>query len=210
MGVGEATIRKIQGDGLSLKLDSNEQILEITGDGCTITVVKNCGRVSILGDGCRLRIDQNFGDVEYTGDGGQVLLGSKSIKNKVKYVGDGGKVTFDGDSKTNSKTRKFQVSKEKMSKNLPEGSTNASSKSKKHSGDFKETENALNAKKEAKFVRQQKQQTLTGTKVVTKFYFEDDLVSKWFINPGSVIKSFDGATFVKILPTENKTKIKVK
>ncbi|XP_076637688.1 uncharacterized protein LOC143349919 [Colletes latitarsis] len=141
MGVAEVNVRKIRGDGLSLKLSSNEQILEIVGDGCTVTVGKNYGCVRVIGDACRLRIDLNLGDVEYRGDGGRVLLGPKSSRNKVRYEGDDGKITFDGESRT--KNRKLERSSKKTNSMDDEAH-------KEHSCNVEETENVLNERREAK------------------------------------------------------------
>ncbi|XP_034192766.1 uncharacterized protein LOC117610014 [Osmia lignaria lignaria] len=194
MGVEEATTKKISGDGLSLKLHSNKQILEITGDGCNISVNKNSGSVKIIGDGCRLRIDENTGEVEYTGDGGRVLLGAKSIKDKVKYTGDGGRITFDGESRT--KGRKFEQPFDKFDKmdggkeGCPKGA--------------EEMENVLNAEKEAKGKEKKR------ARIVTTFQFDEKLIEKWFASPNQVVKSFDGASFVKVVPKQRKTTIEVK
>lgn len=201
MGGEEAGIRRIRGDGLSLKLGFNEQILEIAGDGCTISMAKNCGSVRILGDGCRLRIDQNLGNVEYTGDGGRVLLGPKSIKDNVRYIGDGGKVTFD-DSKT-KKTRSEQVPKKIDKKGTEEGFKDTRDKNRSST-----VEEIQNAKNEAECDRRQKQDSRARTKFVTELCCDENLVSRWFVNPGSVIESYDGATFVKIAPGRTKTKVK--
>ncbi|XP_043255729.1 uncharacterized protein LOC122399246 [Colletes gigas] len=171
MGVAEASVRKIRGDGLSLKLSSNEQILEIVGDGCTVTVGKNYGCVRVIGDACRLRIDLNLGDVEYRGDGGRVLLGPKSSRSKVRYEGDDGKITFDGDTRT--KNRKIERSSKKTDDDAR----------KEHSCNVEETENALNERREAKRLG------LGNNRKKT------------------VVKSYDGATFVKVSATEKKVKV---
>lgn len=195
MGVEEPSTKKISGDGLSLKLHSNKQILEITGDGCNISMNKNSGSVKIIGDGCRLRIDENTGNVEYTGDGGRVLLGAKSIKDKVKYTGDGGRITFDGESRT--KSRKFeQPFKQKFDKtNGGEGGCPKSAE---------EMENVLNVKKEAQGKEKKR------VRIVTTFQFDEKLIEKWFVSPKEVVESFHGASFVKVVPKQTKTTIEVK
>ncbi|XP_054010921.1 uncharacterized protein LOC128893738 [Hylaeus anthracinus] len=196
----EGNVKTIRGDGLSLKLLSNEQILEITGDGCNVTVAKNYGSVRIIGDGCRLKIDLNLGDVEYRGDGGRVLLGPKS-SNKVRYVGDGGRVTVDGNTEKKSKKKLRRPSKkitdEERSKDIEVN--------KERSSSVEERENAANAKRDAKRVALgNKQEKVTKT-VISNSWLQCDeqLVTKWFVNPGTVIRSFDGATFVKIGPKED-------
>ncbi|XP_076166399.1 uncharacterized protein LOC143146204 [Ptiloglossa arizonensis] len=199
MVVGEGNVRKIHGDGLSLMLPLNEQILEITGDGCSVTVAKNCGSVRVIGDGCRLRIDLNLGDVEYTGDGGRVLLGPKSSRSKVRYVGDGGKVTSDGEKKT--KNRKV----ERSSKITDETRAKDADANKKNSGE--KTKNPPNERREQKGSDRGKKQEKV-VKIVARSNCDEQVVTRWFVNPGTVIKSFDGATFVKIGSAERKIKVK--
>ena len=89
MKKNEKDVETIRGDGLYLKMDSNNRLLEIIGDGCKINLVKNCGIVRIIGDGCRLKVTQNLGSIEYKGDGGRVDLGSDFDKNNVTFVGHG-------------------------------------------------------------------------------------------------------------------------
>lgn len=212
MGVKEGTMRKIAGDGLSVNLHSNEQILEIKGDGCDITMSKNRGSVKVIGDGCRLRIVQNMGDVEYTGDGGQVLLGPKSSKDKkVKYVGDGGRIKFDVElTMSNRKSRKEEgagkgtVDEEKKKKGLSEERNGAKNR--------EEMENSLNRRKETKqndSGREEKKGERLRTRIVTTFEYDEKIVKKWFVNPDKVIRNLGGAgPFVKIVPKEKKkTKI---
>ena len=204
MGVEETSVRRILGDGISLKLPLNEQLLEVRGDGCDVVVAKNCGNVRIIGDGCRLRIDQNLGDVEYTGDGGQVLLGRKSSRSKVKYVGDGGRVSFDGDS-GNGKAGRFEQASRKVGKKASEGPAGGEPRS---SG-AEAVETALSDKKEAEFgTGQEKVARTKVATVVTRLHCDEELVSRWFVNPGSVVRSFNGAPFVKITPRKVKVQAK--
>lgn len=204
MGVEETSIRRILGDGLSLRLPLNEQLLEVRGDGCDVVVAKNCGNVRIIGDGCRLRIDENLGDVEYTGDGGQVLLGRKSSRSKVKYVGDGGRVSFDGDPR-NGKAGKFEQASKKVAKKASEGPARGEHRS---SG-AEAVENASNGKKEAEFGTGQGKVARTKVvTVVTRLHCNEELVSRWFVNPGSVVSSFNGAPLVKIATRKVKVEAK--
>lgn len=86
----------INGDGLRLKIETNNRQLEIIGDGCRLTVVNNNGNIKIIGDGSRLEIiTKNSGTVEYYGDGGRIILPNEpdSSLNSVNYIGDGGKVS---------------------------------------------------------------------------------------------------------------------
>lgn len=203
MGVKEGTVRKMIGDGLSVNLRSNEQILEITGDGCDISVSRNRGSVKVVGDGCRLRIDQNMGDVEYTGDGGQVLLGPKSVRDKVKYHGDGGRIRFDvelrmrsrksgGSSKANEAGRKLD--EEERGKDAPEKES--------------EREERKQRRKEKHGDADSKGERLARTKIVTTLAYDEKIVKKWFTSQGAAtVKTFDGATYVKIVPKQTKTKV---
>ncbi|XP_076666226.1 uncharacterized protein LOC143367866 [Andrena cerasifolii] len=203
MGVDETSVRRILGDGLSLKLPLNEQLLEVRGDGCDVVVAKNCGNVRIIGDGCRLRIDQNLGDVEYTGDGGQVLLGRKSSRSKVKYVGDGGRVSFDGHSR-NGKAGKLEQASKKIGK-TSEGPAGGEHRS----CGAEAVETASSDKKEAEFgTGQEKAARTKVATVVTRLHCNEELVSRWFVNPGSVVRSFNGAPFVKIAPRKVKVEAK--
>lgn len=195
MGVKEGTMRRIAGDGLSVDLQSNEQILEIKGDGCDITMSRNRGSVKVIGDGCRLRIVQNMGDVEYTGDGGQVLLGPKSSKDKkVKYVGDGGRIRFDVElTMKNRKPRKEEGKMDeerKKKKGVPEKNR-------------EETENDLNGRKETKQSGREEKRGGKVTRIVTTFEYDEKIVKKWFVNPDKVIKNL-GGSFVKVVPKETK------
>ncbi|KAF3426117.1 hypothetical protein E2986_08937 [Frieseomelitta varia] len=207
MGVKEGTVRKMIGDGLSVNLRSNEQILEITGDGCDISVSRNRGSVKVVGDGCRLRIDQNMGDVEYTGDGGQVLLGPKSVRDKVKYHGDGGRIRFDvelrlrnrksggGSSKAGEAGRKLD--EEEKGKDAPEGERNEGERKQK--------------RKEKRGEADSKGERLARAKIVTTLEYDEKVVKKWFISQGAAtVKTIDGASFVKIVPKQTKTKVEVK
>lgn len=208
MGVKEGTMRRIAGDGLSVDLQSNEQILEIKGDGCDITMSKNRGSVKVIGDGCRLRIVQNMGDVEYTGDGGQVLLGPKSSKDKkVKYVGDGGRIRFDVElTMRNRKTRKEEgTGKGTVDEEKKKGVFSEKNGEKSR----EETENDLNGRKETKQSgsgrEEKKREKLT--RIVTTFEYDEKIVKKWFVNPDKVTRNL-GGSFVKIVPKETKkTKI---
>ncbi|XP_076656816.1 uncharacterized protein LOC143361363 [Halictus rubicundus] len=199
MGAGSANVERIRGDGLSLKLPSNERILEVVGDGCSIILAGNSGTVRIIGDGCRLRIDSNIGDVEYVGDGGRVLLGAKSLKSRVKYVGDGGKVSVDGDKRRSKKVD--HVAKEKIGKNSDEGSKETISGSSKTA---EEEDNNLNTKKEARSAGSKKDEHVV--KIVTMLHCDQKVVTRWFVDPGSVVRSFDGK-FVKV-ETKRKEKSK--
>ncbi|XP_043793378.1 uncharacterized protein LOC122715329 [Apis laboriosa] len=194
MGVKEGTTRRIAGDGLSVDLQSNEQILEIKGDGCDITMSKNRGSVKVIGDGCRLRIVQNMGDVEYTGDGGQVLLGPKSSRDKkVKYVGDGGRIRFDVElTMRNRKSRKEEGA----------GKETVDEEKKKSR---EETENDLNGRKETKQSGKEEKKREKLARIVTTFEYDEKIVKKWFVNPGKVTRNL-GGSFVRIVPKE-KTKI---
>ncbi|KZC06308.1 PREDICTED: uncharacterized protein LOC107194547 [Dufourea novaeangliae] len=197
----ERNIEKIRGDGLSLRIASNERVLEIVGDGCTVTMGKNSGCVRVIGDGCRLRIDLNLGNVEYTGDGGRVLLGALSSGNNVKYVGDGGKISVDGEQKSRGKrTSKKCVPMEKIVKN--EDTINSVKKG--ASKTVEEKDNILNSKREGTVVVVKKQ-----VKIVTRLHCDEELARRWFVNPGSVVRSFDGS-FVRIGPKGGKTEIRVK
>ncbi|XP_031833914.1 uncharacterized protein LOC116427561 [Nomia melanderi] len=209
MGAGaRSSVEKIRGDGLCLRIASNERALEIIGDGCSVALGKNSGSVSVIGDGCRLRIDLNHGDVEYTGDGGRVVLGPKSTRNKVKYVGDGGRVSVDGELRTRAK-RRDQATKEKIEKN--EGG-NEKQKDNGASKTAEEEDNRLNAKIETKSAKKEAKPAKKKeerAKIVTRLYCDQELVRKWFVNPGSVIESFDGS-FAKTGPKERKSKTEVK
>lgn len=207
MGVKEGTMRRIAGDGLSVDLQSNEQILEIKGDGCDITMSKNRGSVKVIGDGCRLRIVQNMGDVEYTGDGGQVLLGPKSSKDKkVKYVGDGGRIRFDVElTMRNRKTRK----EEGAGKGTVDEEKKGVFSEKNGEKSREETENDLNGRKETKQSGSGKEEKKREklTRIVTTFEYDEKIVKKWFVNPDKVTRNL-GGSFVKIVPKETKkTKI---
>lgn len=209
MGAGaRSCVEKIRGDGLSLRFASNERALEIIGDGCSVALDKNSGTVRVIGDGCRLKIDLNHGDVEYTGDGGRVVLGPKSTRNKVKYVGDGGRVSVDGELRTRAK-RLDQATKEKTEKN-ERGSEKQ--KDKGASKTAEEEDNRLNAKKEAKSAKKEAKPAKKKeerVKISTRLYCDQELVEKWFVNPGSVIESFDGS-FTKTRSKERKNKAEVK
>lgn len=210
MGVKEGTVRKMIGDGLSVNLRSNEQILEITGDGCDISVSRNRGSVKVVGDGCRLRIGQNMGDVEYTGDGGQVLLGPKSVRDKVKYHGDGGRIRFDvelrmrksgGSEKAGEAGRKLDG--EEREKDAPE--RERSDRREGNEGDRKQR------RKEKRCDAESKGERLARTKIVTTLAYDEKIVKKWFTSHGAAtVKTLDGASFVKIVPKQTKTKVEVK
>ncbi|KOC64751.1 hypothetical protein WH47_00254 [Habropoda laboriosa] len=202
MGVDEPTIRKICGDGLSLNLRSNEQILEVTGDGCSITMSKNHGSVKIIGDGCRLRIDRNMGDVEYTGDGGQVLLGPKSTNDKVKYTGDGGRISLNGES-----WKKNRKSKEDTDKKV---NVKGSTKEKQASRSQEDAENTFNEGKDVKRNEERRNGKSTKFRIITSIDCDEKNVKRWFVCPETVVKNFNGAAFVKIEPKSTKTKIEVK
>ena len=211
MGVKEGTVRKMIGDGLSVNLRSNEQILEITGDGCDISVSRNRGSVKVVGDGCRLRIDQNMGDVEYTGDGGQVLLGPKSVRDKVKYHGDGGRIRFDVELRM--RNRKSGASNEEAGRKLDEKEKRKESAAER--GKESETRNEGEKKQRRKEKRggtdDGKGERLARTKIVTTLAYDEKIVKKWFTSQGTAtVKTLDGASFVKIVPKQTKTKVEVK
>lgn len=199
MGAGLGDVERIRGDGLSLKLPSNDRTLEVVGDGCSIILPGNSGIVRVIGDGCRLRIDSNVGDVEYVGDGGRVLLGSKSSKRNVKYVGDGGKVSVDGDKRRSKKVD--HVAKGKIGKNGDDGSKEKMRGSCKT---IEEEDNHLNMKEEAKSAGRKKEGKLV--KIVTVLHCDERVVSRWFVDPGSVVRSLDG----KFAKVESKRKEKSK
>lgn len=210
MGVKEGEVRKIAGDGLSVNLCSNKQILEITGDGCDISMSKNRGSVKVIGDGCRLRIDQNMGDVEYTGDGGQVLLGPKSIKDKVKYHGDGGRIKFDVELRM--RNRKSEVSKEE-GKGMDEGRGSSEESKDALKKEAENEEKKKNRRKERRNDlggKEEKKERSTRTKIVTTFVYDEKIVKKWFTNPEASTRTLNGVSSVRIMPNKTKTKIEVK
>ncbi|CAL7949573.1 unnamed protein product [Xylocopa violacea] len=221
MGVKELTSKKISGDGLSLSLRCNEQCLQVTGDGCDITLSKNRGSVKIIGDGCRLRIELNTGDVEYTGDGGQILLGPKSIRDRVKYIGDGGKISMDGDSRTKNR-KSEEPSRERTGK----GSSDARKDAKRVwncSKSKEEAENELNRRKEAENETDRRKGTkrsdsrceertdsLVRARIITSIRYGEKIVKRTIVNPQGMVSGLDGVSFVKIVPKQSKTKIEVK
>ncbi|XP_076760610.1 uncharacterized protein LOC143429065 [Xylocopa sonorina] len=221
MGVRELTSKKISGDGLSLSLRCNEQYLQVTGDGCDITMSKNRGSIKIIGDGCRLRIELNTGDVEYTGDGGQILLGPKSVRDRVKYIGDGGRISVDGDSRTKSRKSK-EPSREQTGKGLDamkdaERDWNCS-KSKEEaeneSNRRKEAENESSRRKETKRSgarrEEEKMGGLVGARIITSIQYGEKIVKRTLVNPQGRVRTLDGVSFVEIVPKQTKTKIEVK
>ncbi|KAK9295790.1 hypothetical protein QLX08_010002 [Tetragonisca angustula] len=203
MGVKEGTVRKMIGDGLSVNLRSNEQILEITGDGCDISVSRNRGSVKVVGDGCRLRIDQNMGDVEYTGDGGQVLLGPKSVRDKVKYHGDGGRVRFDVElTMRNRKSGGSSKAGGEAGRKLDE---------EERGKDATEGVRSEGERKQRKKEKRGEGERLARTKIVTTLAYDEKIVKKWFTGQGAAtVKTVDGASFVKIVPKRTKTKVEMK
>lgn len=214
MGLKEGEVRKIAGDGLSVNLCSNKQVLEITGDGCDISMSKNRGSVKVIGDGCRLRIDQNMGDVEYTGDGGQVLLGPKSIKDKVKYHGDGGRIKFDVELRM--RNRKSEVSKEETGEGMDEGRGSCEESkdaAKKENSEAEKEEKKKNRRKERRDDlggKEEKKGRSTRTKIVTTFVYDEKIVKKWFTNPETSTRTLNGVSSVRIVPHKTKTKIEAK
>ncbi|KAK2583527.1 hypothetical protein KPH14_009483 [Odynerus spinipes] len=197
-------VRRLRGDGLSVKMDSNYRILEVTGDGCKITLTKNCGSVRVVGDGCRVKVTHNVGDIVYTGDGGRVLLGPKSSKEKVKYFGDGGKISFDSESKRSSSNPR----KEEKVEITPKASTilknclgtDTEKKRKKYDELSPEVKNNLrnerkektDRKKDEKDTRNARKATVFVTTRMTTSNEPRDLfgVEKWFVAPSTVVRSF--------------------
>ncbi|XP_015514926.1 uncharacterized protein LOC107220732 [Neodiprion lecontei] len=84
--------KELKGDGLRVKLESNDFKLNIRGDGCQVTVAKNCGSIRIVGDGCSVKVNFNDGAIKYEGDGGRIFLGTGSNMESVSYVGNGGRI----------------------------------------------------------------------------------------------------------------------
>lgn len=183
-------IRRLKGDGLSIKMDSNTRVLEVTGDGCKITLTENCGSVRIVGDGCRVKIKHNVGDIVYTGDGGRVLLGPKSSMEKVKYFGEGGKVTCDSDPKKRNSSPKKEDGKPKATVILK--NYYGMDKEKK-----RETKIVPEVDKMDKTDRKMGEKDTRKTTVFVKTRVTTSNeprnlfnVEKWFVAPSTVVRSF--------------------
>lgn len=230
-------VKRVSGDGLSVRLESNDQVLEVTGDGCRITVAKNRGSVRVVGDGCKVRIAYNAGDVEYNGDGGHVLLGPRSSKENVRYIGDGGKVSFDLDAETLMKNQRNTVtvrqkteipcgksSKEKLEGVDKTGANCRMNSLRNQDKDFSnitvEMENILNERREMrvneekrdgrkKDKKQPDKSASRKTKIVTVVEYDgQEFARKWFVDSGNALESFQGCT-VTILPKRSKTVTRV-
>lgn len=218
-------VRRLKGDGLSIEMDSNNRILEVTGDGCKITLTKNCGSVRVMGDGCRVKVTHNVGDIVYTGDGGRVLLGPKSLRERVRYIGEGGKVSFDSDD-----GRTIDNNEDKSmidGTRIVQGTKKVSYVLKNHLGDDKERKLERNerrrTKKHERFddlrggsklegsfdrndINDDKRETKSVKTTTTIFltandrpedYFE---VNKWFVSSTPIVR-----TYVENLPTTTTT-----
>lgn len=224
MREGQDYIRRLTGDGLYVKMNSNHRVLEVTGDGCKIIMAKNSGSVRVVGDGCQVKVTHNVGDIVYTGDGGRVLLGPKSSKERVKYVGDGGKVSFDPEPKRRSsglgkeekREGKRETSGPKSSsiiknylgmntegkrnayeKISPEVRNNLSNerKEEKDPNGGKDEKNARNTRNRIVFV--------TTTSVTSKNEPKDSYgVEKWFVAPSKIVRS-SGNNMATVTVREN-------
>ncbi|TGZ37629.1 uncharacterized protein [Temnothorax longispinosus] len=193
-------IKRFHGDGLVIKMHSNQHVLEITGDGCRIALSKNSGSVHVIGDGCRLRVNRNMGDIEYTGDGGQVLLGPDSSKRKVKFVGDGGKVIFDSSPETDlKKSSKEQKNSETYVQNFTCPRKEIINKIPKCDDDHRtsneeDLDNILNDTKE-KYQGKHNEETRkslrhpTVTKIITKIQSDGLCVTKRFGESTLIVNS---------------------
>ncbi|XP_024885079.1 uncharacterized protein LOC112463116 [Temnothorax curvispinosus] len=194
-------IKRFHGDGLVVKMHSNQHVLEITGDGCRIALSKNSGSVHVIGDGCRLRVNRNMGDIEYTGDGGQVLLGPDSSKRKVKFVGDGGRVIFDSSPETDlKKSSKEQKNSETYVQNFTCPRKEIINKIPKCEDDHRtsneeDLDNILNDTKEKYCQGKHNEETRkslrhpTVTKIITKIQSDGLCVTKRFGESRLIVNS---------------------